>query len=653
MKITSQHTGRPVRITLLALALATLVSACGGGGGNPGAVGGNPSNPVPVPTPVPATPTVAVSFTNSTGGASNALTGATPLTARATVRDAAGNAVQNALVTFATDNTLAVFSPSAGTALTDASGVASVTLRAASLAAGGAGKVTASTTVAGATVASEANYSVGATALTFGALGATPASIQAYGSTVLSVDVFAAGVRYTDQQVNVNFSSACVTAGKATLAPTVATNNGTAQAVYRDRGCANNDLITVSADGVTRSVSTPLAIAAPAAASVQFASAAPTDKSIVIKGQGGIARTETATLKFRVVDIFGLALAGKQVVFSTTSPDVTLNKLADSTDQNGEVITTVNSGSVPTSFRVQATLPGTAANGQPDISTMSDSIVVTTGLPVQRAFSLSAGTFNVEGWNHDSTPDTPATTIQVLLADAFGNPVPDGTPVVFQTNMGSVGSASKGGCTTVNGGCTVDFRTQNPRLPQPNTPSTPCNTGTAPGVTPDSTRPGLATVCASSTDGVNTVFSKISLFFSGGSAVNVLMDGTGSPLPTNGLTTDLGGVPSGSSKVFRLQLNDVNLNPLPAGTKVEIAAAVNATVTALPAVVQNIFPHSDGADDISGNTVSGAQGSYHTITASNSLATPCVPSIATFSVTLTTPANVSTSFPFKLAFTCP
>jgi hypothetical protein len=99
--------------------------------------------------------------------------------------------------------------------------VASVTLRAASLAAGGAGKVTASTTVAGATVASEANYSV----------SATPASIQAYGSTVLSVDVFAAGARYTDQQVNVNFSSACVTAGKATLAPTVATNNGTAQAV--------------------------------------------------------------------------------------------------------------------------------------------------------------------------------------------------------------------------------------------------------------------------------------------------------------------------------------------------------------------------------------------------------------------------------------
>jgi hypothetical protein len=646
MTNTSHHT----RITLLALALATLVTACGGGGGNPGAVGGNPT--APIPTPVPATPTVALAFTTSSGGASNALTGATPLTARATVRDANGNAVQNALVAFATDNTLAVFSPSAGTALTDANGVASVTLRAASLAAGGAGKVSVSTTVAGATISSEANYSVGATALTFGTLSAAPASIQAYGSTVLSVDVFAAGARYTDQQVNVNFSSACVTAGKATLASTVATNNGTAQAVYRDQGCANNDLITVSADGVARSVSAQLAIAAPAAASVQFASAAPTDKSIVIKGQGGIARTETATLTFRVFDIFNHPLAGKQVVFSTTSSDVSLNKLSDSTDQNGEVITTVNSGSVPTTFRVQATLPGTAANGQPDISTMSDSIVVTTGLPVQRAFSLSAEKFNLDG-TRDSSPTLPATTIQALLADAFGNPVPDGTPVVFQTNMGSVGSSSKGGCTTLNGGCSVDFRTQNPRTHAPNTPATPCNTGSGAGVSDDSNRPGLATVCASSTDGLNTVFGKISLFFSGGDATNVFLDGQGSPLRTD-IPTDLGSVSSGASRVFRLQVNDANLNPLPAGTTVQVASPVNAAVAVpVPAVVPNIFPHRVGADDVTGNTVSGAQGSFHTFTVSDTLAKPCVAAIATFNVVVTSPTNVSTSFPFKLAFTCP
>ena len=72
----------------------------------------------------------------------------------------------NALVTFATDNTLAVFTPSAGVALTDASGVASIAMRPFSLAAGGAAKVTATAIVAGATVTAETNYSVGATELT-------------------------------------------------------------------------------------------------------------------------------------------------------------------------------------------------------------------------------------------------------------------------------------------------------------------------------------------------------------------------------------------------------------------------------------------------------------------------------------------------------
>ena len=127
---------------------------------------------------------------------------------------------------------------------------------------------------------------------------------------------------------------------------------------------------------------------------------------------------------------------------------------------SGNVVTTVNSGSVATSFRVKATVPGTA--GGPDFSTLSDSIAVTTGLPSQKGFSISSGSFNVEGWTVDSSTTTPATRIQVLLADDFGNPVPDGTPVVFQTNMGAVGSSDRGGCNTVNGGCVVDFRAQGP-----------------------------------------------------------------------------------------------------------------------------------------------------------------------------------------------
>lgn len=642
----------------LALLLAAALSACGGGGGNPGTTGGNGSGSggtggSPTTPAVPATPTVAVSFVNAGGQASNSLSGATPLTVRALVRDQAGQPVANALVSFATDPQLAVFSPTAGTSLTDATGVAIVTLRAASLSANGAGKVTATTVVGGATVTSESNYSVGATALTLSDLSLTKTSIVAYDSTEVSVNVLANGALYTAQSVNVRFSSACAIAGKATLAASAPTNNGLAKVVYRDLGCGNDDTITASADGVTGSKSVTLKIAAPQAASVQFVSASPVEKSIVIRGQGGINRTETATLRYRVFDIFDRPLVGQRVVFSVLPANaVELNKKEDTTDQNGEIITTVNSLSTPTTFRVQATLPNTASGSRPDISTLSDSIVVTTGLPVQRAMSLSTTVTNVEGWRIDSGTTTPASVVSILLADQSGNPVADGTPIVFQTNLGAIGSSDKGGCTTVNGGCSVNFRTQNPRVALPNTPATPCNTGA--GATPDSTRPGLATICASTTDGVNTQFAKTAIFFSGSYADNVFMNGATTPLPNR--TVEIGPVPSADPLVFTLQLNDLNLNPLPASSTVQVTGLANATVVGVvPATVPNIQPHNtSGKDDHTGNNVLGPQGSTHRFTIRSNAPEPCLASsVGTFDVTVTTPTGATTSIPFRVAFSCP
>jgi hypothetical protein len=634
------------------LMMAMVLTACGGGGGSPGAVSGGTGSGstgtgTGTGTTTTAAPTVTLGFTNAAGASSTALTGATPLTVKATVLDASKKPVPNAIVTFATDNTLAVFSPTAGTALTDVNGVATISMRAASLAAGGAGTVTATSNVAGTTATGTANYSVGATTLTFGTLSASPASIQAYGSTVLAVDVLNGSSKYTDQQVNVSFSSACVAAGKATLAATVPTNNGTVQTVYRDKGCANNDTITVSAAGVAKSASATLTIAPPAAASVQFVGASPTNQSIVIQGQGGNGRTETATLTFKVVDIFGNPLAGKQVNFTTSAPSIVVNKASDTTDASGQVVTTVNSGKVPTSFRVQATLPGTGANGGADISTLSDSIVVTTGLPVQRAFSLSSGSFNVEGWTLDNPS---ATTVQVMLADAFGNPVPDGTPVVFQTNMGAIGSSDKGGCNTVNGVCSVVFRTQAPRVATAGSPATPCN-----AATPDATRPGLATICASSTDGTNTVYDKTAIFFSGSSVRNVYMNGSATPLDQT-KTVDLGAISGSATMVFALQLNDINNNPMPAGSKVEITSMLNGNAApVMPGTVPNIAPHSTGnVDDPTGTTVgSGPQGSTHVFSISSTNPTQCSPAQASFNVSVTTPSGLATIIPFKLSFTCP
>jgi hypothetical protein len=237
-----------------------------------------------------------------------------------------------------------------------------------------------------------------------------------------------------------------------------------------------------------------------------------------------------------------------------------------------------------------------------------------------------------------------------MLADAFGNPVPDGTPVVFQTSMGAVGSSDKGGCNTVNGVCSVVFRTQAPRVATPGDPATPCN-----AVSPDATRPGLATVCASTTDGTNTVYAKTAIFMSGSAVKYAYMDGSSTPLDLTKIT-DLGSISGSSAKVFTLQLNDVNQNPMPADSKVEVAGMSNGSAAdPMPGTVPNIAPHSNGnVDDPTGTTVgSGPQGSTHVFSISSKDPSNCKPGVASFSVQVTTPSGLATIIPFKLSFTCP
>jgi hypothetical protein len=121
---------------------------------------------------------------------------------------------------------------------------------------------------------------------------------------------------------------------------------------------------------------------------------------------------------------------------------------------------------------------------------------------------------------------------------------------------------------------------------------------------------------------------------------------------------DLGAISASATKVFQLQFNDVNFNPLPAGSTVAITSMLNANAAAVqPATVPNIAPHSSSnVDDPSGIAVSGNQGSIHTFSISGSNPTNCTTTVqSSFNVTVTTPApfNTVTTIPFKLTFTCP
>ncbi|MCM2565636.1 Ig-like domain-containing protein [Janthinobacterium kumbetense] len=581
------------------------------------------------------------------GSASNALSSAAPLTAKALVTDLNGKPISDVLVAFSTDNTMAVMSPSVGTALTDATGTASVTLRPFSLSASGAATLRATTTVNGVVASSQINYVLGATDLSAENLRFSPASIPAYGTTNVTVDVMAGTGLYTGSGQTVNFSSTCVQAGKASVTSGVPVVNGKATAVFRDLGCNDYDMVNATVAGSASMYHATLPIGRVAPASVQFSSVSPVGKSIVIQGQGGIARTEMATLTFRVFDTFNKPLVGQEVTFSLLNgPGMTLNKVKDTTDANGDVITTVSSGTTPTTFRVKASL----ASG---ISTLSDSILVTTGLPVQTAFSLSSVKSSVEGWSYDSPVGTPATTVTILLADQAGNPVPDGTPVAFQSNLGAIGSSSMGGCTTMNGGCSVDFRSQNPRVAT-NPPVTPCNDASN-GGTADSLWPGLATVCASTSDGSKTLFAKIAIFLSGSRPENVTLFDQSAQVGLDRSTYDLGSVSAAAVRQFSLRFSDLHQNPMPSGTTVAITNMINGVGSITPDSIQNIYPHNTlGVDDRTGGNIQGNQGGRHAVTINSLTPTNCVANVvSTFNVTVTTPLGNATSYPFRLTFSCP
>jgi hypothetical protein len=184
--------------------------------------------------------------------------------------------------------------------------------------------------------------------------------------------------------------------------------------------------------------------------SIKFISASPT--SITLKGTGGAGHVESSIITFQVIGDNTLPLAGQTVDFalSTTVGGLYISPISAVSDSGGQVKSIVYAGVISTPVRVFATVRNTA------ITTQSDQLTVTTGIPDQDSFSMSAGTLNSESFNHDGV----TVPISVILSDHFNNPVPDGTAVNFTTNVGQI----VGSGTTTNGTVTVNWTSSAPRL---------------------------------------------------------------------------------------------------------------------------------------------------------------------------------------------
>ncbi len=293
-------------------------------------------------------------------------------------------------------------------------------------------------------------------------IGVGETVLSAGGNTsVTAYIVNSTGELVTDTMA-ITFSSPCLSANNASITGgnIVNTVNGRADANYVSKGCSGVGGVdqvkaTTTFRGVVLTATGNVFVKPDTAQTISFVDATPT--LISIKGTGGL---ETSTLRFRVLGQAGAPVKGICVNFA---PSTTVGGLAlvpskcnpsgpetygSSTDADGYVSTIVQAGTVATAVRVTAT----TANG---ISTQSSALAVTTGIPDQNSTSLSLSDLNPVAWLHDGVKSTTV----IRLADAFNNPVPNGTAVTFTTSGGAI----DGSCVTTGGTCSVEWRSQNPR----------------------------------------------------------------------------------------------------------------------------------------------------------------------------------------------
>lgn len=480
-----------------------LLAACGGGGsggapfggtgGGSGGGGGGGGGGVTPPTPQL---TLTVTLLDSNGTPTTSVIAGSPLRARAELkRD--GVAVANELVQFGIQQSVELvrLDPISGSQLTDASGVATVTVTSAG-ASSGAGRISATATLAATatvpllTANSTANFfaSGGSTpppaSLTLGPVQIGSQIVSAYGTTQVRVQVRQNNQPYTAGPVTVNFSSSCG-AGRATITASAVTQpNGVADATFVDNGCAQiaDSNVTITASIPTASQSASVLVRSPTTGSLRFISVEPSDRSITLRGQGGNGRQENASVTFRLVDVAGQGVGNADVCFDITtyigglnidgfglarSPDVpgsaalcgndnlSLVRYVKRTNPDGSVTVQINSGTVPTPVRVRARALYPAGASTP-LESFSDTLSVSTGLPIQRSMSLSVDRANIDGGNFDGE----VATVTVRLADQFSNPVPDGTVVNFIGSGGAVCTSNNGSCRTTNGACSCAVTSQ-------------------------------------------------------------------------------------------------------------------------------------------------------------------------------------------------
>jgi hypothetical protein len=438
---------------VMALGLTLALVACGGGGGDAGTPVTGTGTGTVIDTGTGALPeataTMALTVVDGAGIeiTNHILSQTQAQFLKVVLKDGAGLAVPYTRVSVTLDSSAAVLVPVSGTQLTDASGVVLMRIAPASVNSSGTVRATAVSTVDATALSQTYDFQITAGTVSLSAVTVSPVSVQNGQSVNVYVDVVVNGVPATSNSVAVNFNSSC---GTVTPTSSLVDSMGRASAVVQTTSTGNCSA-DASVNGVN-SLPTAFTVTAPPISGIQFVSAMP---SLIY--QTGSAGVNTSIVTFKVIDSLATGVQGVTVNASLTNTDGGINfcgsPATGSSAADGTVSFSICAGTLPATAQVRAELADT-----PAVFTSSNLLTVQTGLPTQRFFDISASKLNFyAGGYFTSKFNGNTVTISVFAADRQGNPVPDGTKIIFVAEGGQINSSGQSSCLLTSGRCSVDL----------------------------------------------------------------------------------------------------------------------------------------------------------------------------------------------------
>ncbi|MBV1877575.1 MAG: hypothetical protein KUG79_08030, partial [Pseudomonadales bacterium] len=309
------------------------------------------------------------------------------------------------------------------------------------------------------------------TVFTAGTINIAETTVSAGGSTNIGLVIQDSGGAFVSD-IDVTFGSGCSSAAipLAKISDDAPNALGIVTGDYQADGCVGPDTVTATEASTGQTATGTVSVLPANIGAIVFSGVTDsnnvTTTDISIKESGG---NSTAFVVFQVLDVFGAPAENENVLFSLTSTvgGIKLETASDITDENGFATAILEAGFIATTVRVRASLDvdrdddgdktdfDDIPEGATTLVTLSGNLSINSGIADQDSFTLAADNLNFQGGDLDGE----TVTFTVFLADQFNNPVDD--TVQFTSEFGQIVSS----CETVNGLCTVNLTSANPRGP--------------------------------------------------------------------------------------------------------------------------------------------------------------------------------------------